>query len=356
MLPPSGLCCCLVPTSELTQCLQWALPRYRLDRAFWILSQVTQRVQAGQAHQIVAGTAWCRGETGTLGERIAAVIATEQSAGAATLLLLQTVSAAELQQIVTSTGPNAPVAAHADERQLIRALFEPVLERLRSLGITFLQATCDEPAQATLLQAADFEQLAELSLMALPASAFAQAAQRTAAEAGNLAFSPAELQWVTLDSLGDDWEAIFALVAADTFTDTADCPRLSDFRSAEEIVAGYRTSPAFDRRLSKLLRVGQQWAGCLVLTRNAESTATLDGVADPDVQVALELTYMGLRPEFRGKRLAGYLLAETVRVATQIGAAQIMLAVDQQNRPARANYHRYGWRDVAQESVWGRRV
>ena len=57
MLPHSGIGCRLVPPAELTPCLRWALPRCRLDRASWILSQVTERVQAGRDAEIVAGTA-----------------------------------------------------------------------------------------------------------------------------------------------------------------------------------------------------------------------------------------------------------------------------------------------------------
>jgi len=367
MLPPTGICCSLVPLAELTPCLRWALPRYRIDRASWILSQVMQRVQAGHSNQIVAGTVWRCSAAGTREQRLAAAIAVEQAAGAATLLLLQTVSAEELRRFSDSGSvvANDELASAAaadgildggDGRHLIRPLLEPVLQRLRSLHITFLQAACDEPRQATLLCAAGFEPLADLSLMRLSAADFARAVRVAAAEASSRPVTAAALQWVALEAIGPDWEHPFSSVAADTFIDTPDCPRLSNFRTAEEIVAGYRTAPSLDRRLSKLLRVGDQWAGCLVLTRQTSAATPGDDQPDAETAVALELTYLGLRPEFRGKRLAGCLLAEAVRVAQEIGAGQILLAVDQQNRPARTSYQHFGWRDVAQESVWGRRV
>ncbi len=191
--------------------------------------------------------------------------------------------------------------------------------------------------------------------MALSSAGFAEATGVAAAEAAK---GPAAsmLQWVALDAIGEDWENEFSSVAAGTFIDTPDCPRLSDFRSADEIVAGYRAAPTFDRGLSKLLRVDEQWAGCLVLTRHETQGIIGEDASDSESTVALELTYMGLKPEFRGRGLAACLLAETLRVATRIGAEQILLAVDQANQPARASYQRLGWRDVAVESVWGRRV
>ncbi len=163
MLPPSAICCRLIPLRELTHCLQWALPRYRIERASWILSQVTQRVQTGRSSEIVAGTASRCSEAGTLEHLLAAAIAIEQAAGAATLLLLQAVSAEELQRILdcdsqaVALGPGTAWTADADwiaadAQHLIRPLLEPVLQRLRALGITFLQAACDEPSQAALLR------------------------------------------------------------------------------------------------------------------------------------------------------------------------------------------------------------
>lgn len=362
MLPRPGLGCRLVPPAELTPCVQWALPRCRPDRASWILSQVTERVQAGRGAEIVAGTASWASDTGTA-PLLAVAMVVEQAAGAATLLLLQTVSAQELQRVVAAQrqvgGPfaqapagAASAAAISDPQHLIQPLFEPVLQRLRAQGVSFLQAACDEPSQAGLLQAAGFEPLADLALMVLPAAEFAGLNGCAAAEAAS-PVPPAGLQWIALEAIGDDWEDLFSAVAADTFIETADCPRLSEFRTAEEIVAGYRTAPSFDRRLSRLLRVDDQWAGCLVLTRNETRG---QGELGEQASVALELTYMGLKPECRGRRLAACLLAETVRVATHLGASQIVLAVDVENLAARASYWRFGWRDVAHERVWGRQV
>lgn len=347
MSPSFGLCCRLVPEEELMPCLQWAMPRCRIDQAAWMFSQVTERVEAGRASEIIAGTvSWSSG-AGTKTELLAAVMAVQQDPTAATLLLLQTVSAAELQ---VKNGDHPEIS---DPRDLIQPLLEPVLERLRRLGITFLQATCDEPQQGDLLRAASFEPLAELALMVLPAADFARAAWLAAAELAHSPVSPSTLQWTALESIGNDWENLFTCVAANTFNDTADCPRLGEFRDAEEIVASYRTAPTFDRKLSKLLRVKEQWAGCLVLARSEASAFNSAGYEPSN---ALELTYMGLRPECRGQRLSAALLAETVREATHLGASQIMLGVDRQNLPARACYQRFGWREVAQERVWGRRV
>jgi ribosomal protein S18 acetylase RimI-like enzyme len=215
-----------------------------------------------------------------------------------------------------------------------------------------------------MLAAGGFEPLANLVMMSLEADQFA-AASESAGEKAPRSDAAETVTWVNLGRLGDDWPVHLKDVAGRTFIDTQDCPRLSDFRTADEVVQGYTEAACFDRRLASLMRVGGDWAGCLILTAHPDSanpdSADPDSTAknapvSPSESGAIELTYMGLVPEYRGKGLAGQLLAKTISSAKAAGASRVVLAVDRDNRPAAAIYQRLGWREVIGETVWGRKI
>jgi ribosomal protein S18 acetylase RimI-like enzyme len=238
-------------------------------------------------------------------------------------------------------------------------LLAPLIERLSQAGITFIQSGCDDDSQGKLLTAGGFEPLADLVMMSLEAEKFCNASEATGCDIAGQSMSD-PVTWVEMEQLGEDWRMHLNDVTAQTFIDTRDCLRLSDFRSANDIVQGYVEAKHFDPRLASLMRVGDQWAGCLILTAHpAEAGANGSGgddAAPPAESGAIELTYMGLVPQYRGKRLAGHLLAKVVQHATTSEAARIVLAVDRDNHPAATIYRRLGWRDVIAETVWGRKI
>jgi GNAT superfamily N-acetyltransferase len=395
MVTSDSPCCRLLVPNELTECLQWALPRYPLERASWILTQLTGLVQSGRTSQIL-GCAVLIDPLQPLDRKNvqAVAVAAVQSGGAANLLILQVNDELDTgrQETAADDSSLCDVQNQRDQQQRIgkqrlKQLLDLLLRRLRDQSVTFLQSACNTHEQAGLLDKAGLQPLADLSLMVLtsdmyggvigPAGWSRISGRNDGSDyvSGNSCGStPAAaappLEWIRLEAI-DDWPAVFSAVAASTFIDTRDCPLLSKYRSADEIVDGYRTAPGFDPALSRLLRLDGQWAGCLVLTRHSDlasepatepATKTAaepageSGDGGPAATVALDLTYMGLIPEFRQKRLSAVLLAETVRVAAQIGAYQIVVAVDKANRPAVASYQRFGWREIAAESVWGMRI
>lgn len=350
--------CRLLAPQELTQCLQWVLPLYPLQRASWILNELTRLVQSGRTGEILAAAVLHRPAAAPdRNNLLAAAIVIPQAASAATLLVLQYVDASQPAEPSRMAGnaPNRVDGDSADERlSIIGHLLRPILGRLRKMGVTFLQAACDGPDQGELLRLGGFEQLADLSLMALPRGAFAEAARLAdlAAKNPKLANRPGVAQWAASPAVGENWPELFSSIAAATFVDTRDCPLLGGYRSAEEIVQCYRRAAVSDPSLCRLLRFDGAWAGCLVLTRHGAQP----GDANEAPSAALELTYMGLVPEYRRRGLSARLLAETVRLAAELDASQVVLAVDQKNRPATTVYQRLGWRQVASESVWGLRV
>jgi GNAT superfamily N-acetyltransferase len=334
----------LVRLEQLNPCLQWVLAHYSIDRASWIVNRLTSHVQQGGASGIfVAATSIA--DSADQGNYPAAIdpdklcgvaIAIRQPGNSATLLAFQVVGDASSGEVLA-----------------------PLIERLSQTGVTFIQSGCDDDGQANVLAAGGFEPLANLVMMSLEADQFA-AASESAGGKEPRRDATAAVTWVDLDQLGEDWRVHLSSVAGRTFIDTQDCPRLSDFRAADEIVQGYVDATHFDRRLASLMRVDGDWAGCLILTSHSAPEASVspsdDAPTPPSESGAIELTYMGLVPEYRGKGLAGQLLAKTICSATANGASRVVLAVDRDNRPAAAIYQRLGWREVIGETVWGRKI
>lgn len=335
----------LVRLDRLQPYLQWLLARYSLERATWIVQRLTTHVQQVGARGLVAvASTIVDSDPGNPDgpvdpvddEQLCGVaIAIRQPGGAATLLGIQL---------------NPEVAPHE--------LLQPLTQELKRSGVSFLQSGCDDDGQARVLLAAGFARLADLSLMTLQSDQFGQADAAAEQQAAQTAAD--SIAWVTLDRLGDRWRSMLTAVAGQTFVDTLDCPRLSDYRSSDAIVQSYVEAPTFDQRLASLLRVGQRDAGCLILTAHSPH-----GSGDPEptsaqapaIQtVTMEITYMGLVPGFRGKRLAGHLIRRAIDQSVAYGAGRIVLAVDHQNGPAVSIYRRLGWRDVLVESVWGMKI
>ena len=141
----------------------------------------------------------------------------------------------------------------------------------------------------------------------------------------------------------------FANLVEETYAETLDCPLLAKFRSAEQTLRGYQTSAAFDPSLWFCASEGSsQSIGCVVLACHRPST-TPDA---QDTSSVIEIVYMGLVPEARGMGRGKGLMERALEAARSAGAARIILAVDQQNAPARAIYDRAGLQPMLSETVW----
>lgn len=349
----------LVRLEELNECLQWVLGHYSLERASWIVNRLTSHVQNGGASGIVvAATSMIDGEVPLAGpirvdrERLCGVaIAIRQPGNSATLLAMQ---------VAGDAAAGDAVAGDAAAGELMT----PLIERLSQTGATFIQSGCDDQAQASILSQGGFEPLADLVMMSLEADRFAPAAELASGARPPNPTAHQPIQWFALDELGEDWRVHLNEVATRTFIETRDCPRLSDFRSPDDIVDGYVAAAHFDRRLACLMRVDGVFAGCLILTEHSgpptetqpAETHTENGQPDHPESGAIELTYMGLVPEFRRRGLASELMSKTISQAMATGASRIVLAVDRENRRAAEMYQRLGWSDVIGETVWGRKI
>lgn len=339
-MPPPPYAFEFLPPTKLSGPLQWALPRYRTDRAGWILQRLSDQLQRAGGQGIITAIAIDRQHGGLAG----AAVAVPQAARSATLLLLQA---------------DQRGSADPPDPELVTQLAAMVSGELQRRGISFVQASCDDPAQAQILDQAGFSLIADLELMTLQADQFAAAtrvAQAKAEADGTVAAKPI---WTPLQSLGEGWRETAVDVIGQTFIETLDCPGLNRLRCQQEIAADYFASAALDLRRWQLLSFDGRWAGGLLMTRHGGGSgpgAGQGGSSQPDPEPLIELTYMGLVPPFRGRGIAWMMLAELLRLSQADQASAIALAVDRQNAPALACYRHLGWRRCLEESVWGRRI
>jgi len=139
--------------------------------------------------------------------------------------------------------------------------------------------------------------------------------------------SPAGISWQIYDAKHHE---LFKSVILQTYHDSLDCPELEGQRDIEDVIKSHRTAGPFEPRWWKILLFDNKPVGVLLMI-------PLRGTE------AMELTYMGLCPEVRGKDLGKVLIKEAISVATASGARRLTLAVDKRNNIAYHLYLRFGF-------------
>ena len=121
----------------------------------------------------------------------------------------------------------------------------------------------------------------------------------------------------------------FARTIQATYRDSLDCPVLSGTRDMEDVIIGHKATGEFNAARWYLLCDGDQDLGVLLLSRIPRTDA-------------LELVYIGIVPEQRGKGAGDLLLRQAMRAVVEAGHARLSLAVDASNTPAMQLYWRHG--------------
>jgi mycothiol synthase len=208
--------------------------------------------------------------------------------------------------------------------QVAEQLARVALQAADSAGVAITQVLLDagEPAPSELLSAVGFQRLAELAyqrwrVVELP----------PAADAPEIELTPFDPR---------DQSRLEQLVLA-TYEGSQDCPAMDGLRGIREILAGYREVGDSGAELWSILRHQDADAGVLLLAEYHESNQ-------------LELVYLGITPEFRGRRLGASAVRYVQDIAHQRGVDDVVLAVDVANLPARHQYEAAGFAD------WARRV
>lgn len=126
-------------------------------------------------------------------------------------------------------------------------------------------------------------------------------------------------------------------VITESYIDTLDCPLLGDIRTGKAAVEGYIAARE-QRHSWWLAESGERVVGCLLLWERANAI--------------WELTYMGIIPEVRGKKLGSILLEAAIGISSRLGAKQLVLSVDRENLPATRLYHQRGFYCYNSTEVW----
>lgn len=147
-------------------------------------------------------------------------------------------------------------------------------------------------------------------------------------------------QGVTLaqvSTIQDQVERDRLLIAAldASYQQTLDCPELCGLRETADVLASHRATGVFDPALWWLVFDAGRARGCMLLSRCPENRS-------------VELVYLGLSPELRGKGIARALLELGASRAGAPNYDEMTCAVDQRNLPALALYRRSGFTSFAQ--------
>lgn len=218
-----------------------------------------------------------------------------------------------------------PAVADATEREMLAAACRVA----DNAGLSICQLLSDDEADPALpaAVAAGFRRVARLRYVA------ARPPKRPPESPPTVSFTPSE-------SLR---ASAFRALVESTYRDSLDCPALDGLRRVEDTLAGYRAIGRHDPR---------HW----LVARDA-STAEPVGVlllAEHPTSNQLELVYVGVAPEARGRRLGAAMLTHTTRVAHALGVDEIVAAVDEANAPALRMYDRAGYRGWTARAVYVR--
>lgn len=127
---------------------------------------------------------------------------------------------------------------------------------------------------------------------------------------------------------------LFADAILQSYRDSLDCPALGGLRDIEDIIAGHRSTGDHDPAMWQLLIERDHPLGVVLLSRVPHTDA-------------VELVYLGLRPEARGKGLGTSLIRQAMHLVLADHRRSLSLAVDSKNEPALKLYYRHGMERIA---------
>ena len=125
-----------------------------------------------------------------------------------------------------------------------------------------------------------------------------------------------------------------------TYLGTLDCPRLNSARNLHDVISGYRATGVHDPRTWFFVRDRACDVGVLLIGRH------------PQLGYC-ELMYMGLIPTSRGQGFGSPMVRHALTTATELGATELILAVDRANLPAIATYEHAGFTQWDRRTILG---
>lgn len=128
-----------------------------------------------------------------------------------------------------------------------------------------------------------------------------------------------------------------------THQGSLDCLGLGDMWNPGEVLLGYRSMSVFDPRLWLMAWHEGRAVGCLLL-------------ADHPRHDNLELLYLGLIPEVRGRGWGKVLARVAQQLASHAGRRRLVLAVDTANTPALQTYMAVGFQTWQHRRLYIKRL
>jgi ribosomal protein S18 acetylase RimI-like enzyme len=208
----------------------------------------------------------------------------------------------------------------------VQSVVHGACEFHRKRGVHLAQLLID-PAATPLRQAyvqTGFTELAELIYL-----------QREVKRFPPLAPLPPSLQ---LENYSPQNHALFVQTIARTYEQSLDCPGLSGLREMEDVILGHKGAGDFDPALWFLLSEHDEPRGVLLMAIATHADA-------------LELVYLGLTPEARGRGFGEMLMKLALLSVVRQNRAEITLAVDSRNAPATKLYFRHGMKRMGSRTA-----
>jgi GNAT superfamily N-acetyltransferase len=119
----------------------------------------------------------------------------------------------------------------------------------------------------------------------------------------------------------------------ESYRDSLDCPSLNGMCDIDDIIAGHKAAGVHDPTLWFMLQENGHSRGVLLLSPSPQSDT-------------MELVYLGLCPQARGRGLSDLLMRQALAITSQRKVGRLSLAVDSRNAPAIKLYHRNGMQRI----------
>lgn len=204
---------------------------------------------------------------------------------------------------------------------VIGGLVNAAIDGLGDTPVALAQALVDpaEHHEEAIFKAGGFQRMAELDYLERPIPRFGSV-------------TPPELPPdTTIESWNESDREMLEALLERTYEHTLDCPGLSELRKTSDILDGHLASGTHTPEWWLILRINGRPEGTLLLNRGSDGDT-------------IELVYLGLGVESRGRGFARLLLTHGLSLLDNDRSRSIVLAVDRANMPAIRLYRRAGFR------------
>lgn len=355
---------------ELATVLPLALRRISPTRASLLTDQI-QELLRSEARTHLMCVAAAAGPS-ILAESVIAIALVTPGSDTATILHVDWAQASGSDMRTGSTvGQNAAVLKRTCPEPHAVAIWRKLTTIFAAADVRFVQWATDpaasqspgsQSAAANWPEVMNFSSIGTLKYLYRDADAAGKWHTRDLLENDGKAADRAypQLQLRPCDPRDEMRIAAFEQVVERTYVDSLDCPPLAQFRAPHEIIEGYSAAAAFAPDLWYCVETNghagekPSTIGCIILARHPGPVARAPDQINP--AYVIELVYMGIVPEYRGKNYAQSMMTLVTDICEQQGAERLILAVDEANAPALAVYRRSGMLQLFRETVWGRSV